>query len=519
MATAAFNGKIYVLGGIISGFVSTDRVDVFDPTTDSWSTIHPLPAATNHNAAAVAAGKLYSIAGSVTHVYEPGSDSWIQVASTNSGHGGTPAVGVIDDKIYIAGGAGADLASTVLEVYDPASNTWTTLAPMHVGRNHCAGGVINGKFYVAGGRSSTNAPSALEVYDPTTNSWQTLPSLPTPRSGVAVGVLNDELFVFGGETSGGALQGAVEAYNPATNTWRSLPPMPDARHGLWASTMGNKIYLPGGADVGGFGSPTDYNTIFTLDTSIRGFDNISTRALVEAGDNVLIGGFIVSGGSSKRVLIRAPGPSVPVPGALSDTTLELYDSAGHLLIANDNWPDAPNKQEIIDSTLAPKDTREAAILTQLPAGGATAIVRSANGTAGIAVVEVYDLDSASPAKLANISTRGIVRTGANLMIGGFIVSGNENLRVLLRARGPSLPLSGTLADPTLELRDTNGSLLAANDNWSSSQEEEIVGTGLAPSRSAESALIHMLPAGNYTALVRGVNNGEGIAIVEAFALR
>src|SRR5436190_1587687 len=315
MATAGFNGKIYVLGGIFSGFQSTDRVDVFDPTTDSWSSIHPLPSAANHNAAAVAAGKLYSINGSVTHVYQPATDSWVQVASTNSGHGGTPAVGMIDDKIYIAGGAGADIAST-----------------------------------------------------------------------------------------------ALEAYDPATNTWRTLPPMPDARHGFWASTLGNKIYLPGGADAVAFGSPTDYNTIFTLDTSIRGFDNISTRALVETGDNVLIGGFIVSGGNSKRVLVRAPGPSLPVPGALPDTTLELYDAGGNLLIANDNWQDAPNRQEIIDSTLAPTDPREAAILTQVPGGGTTAIVRGANGTTGVALVEVYDLDAASPAKLANISTRGVVRT-------------------------------------------------------------------------------------------------------------
>ena len=151
--------------------------------------------------------------------------------------------------------------------------------------------------------------------------------------------------------------------------------MVTARHGIWASVIGNKIYIPGGSNDAGFGSPTTFNSVFTLDTATRGFDNISTRALVETGDNVLIGGFIVSQEGSKRVLVRAPGPSVPAPGALMDTALELYDSAGHLLVANDNWPDAPNKQEIVDSKLAPKDTREAAILTQLPPGGATAIVR------------------------------------------------------------------------------------------------------------------------------------------------
>lgn len=516
-ASAALGGKLYVLAGIDINLQSTAVVEVYDPAANIWSTIHPLPSATNHNSAAAAAGKLYSINGSVMHVYSPATDSWTQVASTNSGHGATPAVGVIDEKIYIAGGAAAG-ATGILEVYDPATDTWTTRAPMHIARHHCAGGVINGKFYVAGGRGAPNSESAFEVYDPTANTWQILPQLPTPRSGIAVGVLNNELFVFGGERPG-AVQAEVEAYNPVTNSWRSLPPMPDARHGICAAVIGNKIYIPGGASIAGFGGATDYNSIFTLDVVNRGFDNISTRALVETGDNVLIGGFIVKGGNSKRVLIRAPGPSVPAPGVLMDTTLELYDGAGNLLLTNDNWQDAPNKHEIIDSRLAPNDSREAAILTQLPPGGATAIVRGANGSTGVALVEVYDLDSAAPAKLANISTRGNVRQGDNLMIGGFIVSGNENLRVLLRARGPSLPLTGTLANPTLELRDANGTLRAANDNWTSTQQNEIVGTGLAPKNDAESALISMLPAGGYTALVRGVGQTTGIAIVEAFALQ
>ncbi|MEY2489987.1 MAG: hypothetical protein QOC70_1929 [Verrucomicrobiota bacterium] len=513
-ATAALNGKIYVLAGYDVNVHSTALVEVYDPDTDTWSTVHPLPSATNHNAAAVAAGRLYSIDGSTTHVYDPPSDSWILVAATPTSHYGTPAVGVIDDKIYIAGGVSG---GNTLEVYNPATNVWTRLAPMHVARNHCAGGVINGKFYVAGGRGSTNAESAFEVYDPNTNTWQTLPPPPTPRSGVAAAVLNNELVVFGGEIPSAVL-GVVEGYNPATNTWRSLSPMPDARHGIWASVIGNKIYIPGGSDTPGFGGATTFNSVFTFDASVRGFANISTRALVETDDNVLIGGFIVSGGSSKRVLLRAPGPTVSVPGALMDTKLELYDGAGHLLTANDNWPDAPNKQEIVDSGLAPNDAREAAILTQLPSGGATAIVRGANGATGVALVEVYDIDSAAPAKLANISTRGIVRPGNNLMIGGFILSGSESVRVLLLARGPSLPLGGTLANPTLELRDANGALRAANDNWRSDQQMEIAATGLAPANDSESAIIQILPAGAYTALVRGVNQTIGIAIVEAFAL-
>jgi N-acetylneuraminic acid mutarotase len=517
LATAAFNGKIYVLAGYDINLNSTALVEVYDPATDNWSTIHPLPSATNHNAAAVAGGRLYSINGSIVHYYDPASDSWIQVAHCISAHNGTPAVGIIDDKIYIAGGVGAGTTGFT-EVYDPATNVWTMLAPMHVPRNHCAGGVISGKFYVAGGRGVPDAESAFEGYDPSTNTWEVLPSLPTPRSGVGAAVVNNELFVFGGEVPGGIV-GEVQAYNPATNSWRTLPPMPNPRHGIWASALGNSIYIPGGTDETGFGGARDINSVLTLGGPARGFDNISTRALVETGDNVLIGGFIVSGGSSKRVLLRAPGPTVPVPGALMDTKLELYDGGGHLLIANDNWQDAPNKQAIIDSGLAPSDPREAAILTDLPAGGGTAIVRGGNAATGVALVEIYDVDSAAAAKLANISTRGIVQTGNNLMIGGFILSGSESVRVLLRARGPSLPLSGPLADPTLELRDGNGALRGANDNWRSDQQTEIAATGLAPASDSESALIQALPAGGYTALVRGVNGTSGIAIVEAFALQ
>jgi N-acetylneuraminic acid mutarotase len=513
LATAAFNGKIYVMGGYDIHLDSTAIVEVYDPGTDTWSTIHPLPSATNHNAAAVAGGKLYSINGALVHYYDPASDSWIQVAHTLSGHYGTPAVGIIDEKIYIAGGVPG---GTALEVYDPATDVWTTLAPMHVPRNHCAGGVINGKFYVAGGRGSPDAETAFEAYDPSTNTWETPPGLPTGHSGCAAAVVNNELFVLGGELPGYVV-GEVEAYNPVTNTWRTLPPMDIPRHGIWASVIGNSIYVPGGSDESGFGGARNVNSVLTLGPT-RGFDNISTRAVVQTDDNVLIGGFVVSGGSSKRVLVRAPGPTVPVPAALMDTRLELYDAGGHLLVANDNWMDAPNKQEIIDTGLAPGDAREAAILTQIPAGGATAIVRGANSATGVALVEIYDVDSASAAKLANISTRGIVQTGNNLMIGGFILSGSGNVRVLLRARGPSLPLTGTLADPRLELRDANGTLRAANDNWRSDQQTEIAATGLAPANDAESAIIETLSAGGYTALVRGVNENSGIGIVEAFAL-
>jgi hypothetical protein len=242
---------------------------------------------------------------------------------------------------------------------------------------------------------------------------------------------------------------------------------------------------------------------------------------VETGENVLIGGFIVTGTQPKKVIVRAIGPSLSsfFPGALADPVLELRDSSGALIGSNDNWR-SDQEAEIIATTVAPSDDLESAIVAILPANGSnyTAIVRGANDGTGIGVVEAYDLDRTVNSKLANISTRGLVQTGDNVMIGGMIVLGQDPLRVIVRAIGPSLPVSGALGDPTLELRDGNGGLLAANDNWRSDQEAEIIATTIPPSDNLESAIVRNLAPGNYTAIVRGSNDTTGIAVVEAYAL-
>ncbi len=311
LATAVLDGKIYVIAGYGPDGRSTDTVEVYNPATDTWASAHPLPGATNHNSAAVAAGKLYVFGVGPTRrtfVYDPANDSWSDVALTNFPHTSTAAVGVINDKIYVAGGSGAN--QNELEVYDPVANTWTNLPPMRVQRHHCAGGVINGKFYVVGGRPSQMASTALEVYDPQSNAWTTLSSMPTGRSGIAAGVVGGELYVFGGEGSGIFPQ--VEVYNPTTNTWRRIQDMPTPRHGMWASVIGNRIYLAGGSVEEGL-APGPLNEVFIVDR-VATFANISSRLRVETGENVLIGGFIVTGSASKRIIVRAPGPSVPVPG-------------------------------------------------------------------------------------------------------------------------------------------------------------------------------------------------------------
>ncbi|HVF72562.1 MAG TPA: kelch repeat-containing protein [Chthoniobacterales bacterium] len=513
LATAVLNGKIYTLGGYDADVRATKTVEVYNPATNSWTTAADLLTGNQHNAAAVAAGKLYSFGGLArsTAVYDPVTNTWAAVATMNVAHSNTAAVGVINDLIYVAGGTPD---GTAVEVFDPATNIWTMRAPMKVGRNHCAGGVINGKFYVAAGRGSTGAATALEVYDPQTNNWTTLASMPTPRSGVAAGVVNGELYVFGGEVGG--VHPEVEVYNPGTNSWRRVQDMVVPRHGIWASVIGNKIYIPGGGVAENF-LPTARNDAFVV-TSPATFANIATRLKVGTGDNALIGGFIVAGAGPKRIILRAIGPSVPLNGTLSNPTLELYNQAGQLIAANDNWQEAANKQEITDSSLAPKHTLEAAILRTVTPGSYTAVVRGADNSTGIALVEVYDLEAGSDSRLANISTRGFVETLENVLIGGVIFDGQLPRRVLVRAIGPSLGRSDSLADPTLELRDANGGLRAANDNWRSRQETEINATTIPPAHDAESALVETLEPAAYTAIVRGVNDGTGIAVVEAYAL-
>jgi plastocyanin len=251
------------------------------------------------------------------------------------------------------------------------------------------------------------------------------------------------------------------------------------------------------------------------------FGNISTRLRVETGDNVLIGGFIVTGTQPKKIIARAIGPSLPLAGALADPVLELRNSSGGLIASNDNWR-SDQEAEIIATTIPPSNDLESAIVATLPANSSayTAIVRGVNNGTGIGVVEAYDLDQTVDSKLANISTRGFVQTGDNVLIGGLIVVGQNPLRVIVRAIGPSLSVPGKLADPTLELRDANGGLVRANDNWRSDQEAEIIATTIPPTNDLESAIVETLPANgaSYTAIVRGVNNTTGVAVVEAYEL-
>jgi len=246
----------------------------------------------------------------------------------------------------------------------------------------------------------------------------------------------------------------------------------------------------------------------------------------DTGNNVGIGGFTITGSVAKHVLIRALGPSLTKFGftaaeVLADPTLEVHGPGSFGTITNNNWRDTQEAQIKADG-LPPTNDLESAIDAVLPPGAYTAIVSGNGNPAGICLFEVYDLDTAATSKLANLSTRAFVGTGNNVVIAGFVLGNNQgNDNIVVRGLGPSLSsfgISNTLADPTLELRDENGTLLRANNDWQDdpAQAAQITAAGLAPSNTKESAIAANLPPGLYTAILAGLNNGTGVGTVEVY---
>ncbi|MBS0659297.1 MAG: hypothetical protein JSR82_13730, partial [Verrucomicrobia bacterium] len=273
-------------------------------------------------------------------------------------------------------------------------------------------------------------------------------------------------------------------------------------------------------------TPTASPTPTPTPTPLPRFINLSGRGRAEIGNNVLIGGFVVDGTATRRFVLRAMAPSLTafgVQGVMSDPMLEVYDDAGALIAQNDNWRTGARAAELSTLGLAPTDDREAAVVLDLAAGAYTAILRGANGAQGVGIVEAYEAqtDGTMTARLVNISLRGRVQTGDNVLIGGVAVRGDGPRRVLVRALGPSLgdyAIPTTLADPMLRVFDATGTLVASNDNWRSAQQAAIQATGLAPRSDFEAALIVDLPPGNYTVIVSGQGNSVGIALLELYDL-
>jgi hypothetical protein len=249
---------------------------------------------------------------------------------------------------------------------------------------------------------------------------------------------------------------------------------------------------------------------------------------VLTGDNIGIGGFIVTGSAPKHVLLRAIGPTLAqygVPNPLADPVLELHGPTGFTTVTNDNWKDDPVQRALIlASGIPPTNDFESAIDANLTPGNYTALISGKNNTTGTGLIELYDRDQAALSKLANISTRAFVSTGDDLVIAGFILGNHSGLdRIAVRGLGPSLTavgVSNVLANPTLELRDGNGALLISNDDWQDNpaQAAELSANGLALPNNLESGIVATLPPGLHTVLLKGLNNGIGVGLVEVYDL-
>lgn len=254
--------------------------------------------------------------------------------------------------------------------------------------------------------------------------------------------------------------------------------------------------------------------------------NVSARLHTGTGDNVLIGGFVVSGTESKKVLVRVTGPSLAksgVAGALTDPMVELHNSTGAIIASNNNWKDT-QQSLIAASGLAPSDDRESAIIISLAPGAYTAIAHGVSNMSGVVLLEIYDLDQSVDARLGNVSARGFVDLGDNILIGGAIIGGgNGGVNVVVaRALGPSLTASGVqnaMPDPVLELHNQQGTLILSNDNWKDGNQQAISDNGFAPANDHEAAIFAVLPPGAYTAVVTGKNKTTGVALVEFYTLR
>lgn len=259
-----------------------------------------------------------------------------------------------------------------------------------------------------------------------------------------------------------------------------------------------------------------------LEPLARALD-FSARGTVGTGENVLIQGFIVAGTAPANLLLRAIGPSIASDSirAVADPVLALYDSAGALVATNDDWK-SPQEATIQSTGIPPGADVESAILAELPPGSYTAVMSNKTSELGVGLVEIYDLGSGGAAVLQNVSTRGLVGIGSNIMIGGLIVGPGQSPTVVARAIGPSLAAAGIqnpLSDPLLELHGSNGELLATNDSWKDSDALTTAAPSIAPDDDREAAIVRQLPPGNYTTILRGMNDSTGIALVELYRLQ
>ena len=565
--TVSGTDQIYCVGGSAAGATTaTARVFSYNPATDTFTT---LAAGDNWpgdasgtvlpGGFAVAGNKLYIFGGftigadatAQTWQFDPTlgvGAKWLQRQDLPLARGYVPAAS-IGGMIYTGGGASivtATLTDTVDSFkYDPVANTWTAIANIPRATGETRAVVMNGRMWVlGGGRVAPNPSNEVDIYNPGTNTWSLgLPFGTARRNFPADSDGTTRIFLAGGyDSSGTTPLNTMEIFGPCS----AETPTPSPTPGITPTPTPTPPITPTPPPPTPTPTPPAPTPTPTLTpvptptltpvpsatptpsaTPAAQALNLSTRMRVLTGESVGIGGFIITGTGPKHLLLRAIGPSLTaqgVPDALADPVLELHGPSPFVTITDDNWRDDPAQETlIIASGIQPTNDLESAIDATLIPGSYTAIIRGNNNTLGVGLIEVYDLSQTAPAKLGNISTRAFVSTGSNIVIGGFFLGGgNLSDRVAVRGIGPSLTAQGVsnaLADPVLELRDGNGTLLVSNNDWQDDQQaSELMAVGLAPTNPLEAGILRALPPGPYTALLAGLNDGTGIGLVEVYDL-
>lgn len=531
-ATLLPGGKVLLAGGwVVSGRVAT--AELYDPATGEFSPTSSMSTPRyQHGAILLPDGKVLVAGGDLNvasaELYDPVSGTWSPTGNMNKSHWAYTPVLLPNGKVLVAGGVGIAGPLAESELYDPVTGTWSATGSMNTARGFYPAVLLsNGKVLAAGGVGAPHGMSSAEVYDPATGAWSPTGKLLTARGNHTATLLPDgKVLAAGGyrySTNPNEPEYPItaEVYDPANGIWTATANLISARSGHTATLLLNgKVLVAGG---------------YTPRPAV--LLNISTRLRVLPGDNVPIAGFIITGHEYQTVVARGLGPSlnsagIPSAQILQDPIIDLYRSSGELVAQNNDWKDHPEAGSWLQIWgFAPGDDRESALFIYpsrdftvgppgLLPGAYTIHLRGNHGTTGIGLVEVYG-------NFANISTRGFVGTGDDVLIGGFIAGDADagNTTVLLRGIGPTLPLAGALANPTLELHDYNGNKIATNDDWKidsdsgQSQEAVIRDTSIPPKDENESAILRKLQPGAYTVILRGKNETSGIGLLEIYNLQ
>jgi len=568
--TVSGTDQIYCVGGSQSQVVgTTGRVFSYNPALDSFTT---LAAADDWPGSqtgtflpggfAVAGNKLYIIGSfnanstppSMTNQvwqFDPTAavgSKWLARTNYPQARGYVPAT-TIGGIIYTGGGSALDATGALIDSaesykYDPVSGAWTPIANIPRATGETRAVTVNGRMLVlGGGRTLPNPSNEVDIYDPVANSWSIGAHFTTARRNFPADTNGtDRIFIVGGyDSSGTTLLNTMEIFGsitcptptppPPSPTPTSATPTPSPTISPSPTIMPASPTPSASPTLTPVPSTTPQPSPTPSPTPASQLVNLSTRMRVQTGDNVGIGGIIITGSAPKHVILRGIGPSLSqfgVPNPLPDPVLELHGPAGFATVTNNNWADDPVQAAlIVASGLAPTSNLESAIDATLNPGAYTAIVSGNAGSSnlvGVALIEVYDLSQPVLSKLGNISTRAFVSTGDNVVIAGFVLGNNSGLtRIVIRGIGPSLVpfgVTNALADPTLELRDNNAALLFSNNDWqeNSAQAAQLTAAGLAPTDPAESGIVMTLGPGQYTAILVGQGNASGVGVVEVYDL-